>query len=64
MCVSAWRGADKATKTNIAGTHGDQIAGERAVLAKLTMAELRERWRIAPPSRMECGWGSLVPVEK
>lgn len=34
-----------ATKTNIASMYGDEIVGELAVLAKLTMAELKERWR-------------------
>jgi DUF2924 family protein len=32
-------------KTKIASAHGEQAAGDLAVLARLTMAQLKDRWR-------------------
>jgi DUF2924 family protein len=46
-------------KTMIAGVHGGQLTKELAVLPKLTMAELKERWRslyeTSPPPRIGRG---------
>ena len=46
-------------KTKIASAHGDQAAGDLAVVARLTMAELKERWRSLyetnPPRRIGRG---------